>query len=58
MSTSATAQRARFACAICGRFQPAERMIYSPATHNHYCRDDKACARRATRRGVTAQVVA
>jgi len=40
----------RYACAKCGRYEPADRMIYSRFTRNRYCSDDRACTTRAKRR--------
>lgn len=40
----------RYACARCGKRQPADRMVYSRFTRNRYCRDLTACDRRHHRR--------
>lgn len=36
-------------CARCGRQMPADRMVFSSWTRNHYCTDVDACGRRAAR---------
>lgn len=40
----------RYACARCGKRQPADQMVYSRFTKNRYCRQLDDCARRAKRR--------
>lgn len=42
----ATIPVTRYACARCGRWQSAERMVYSRHTRKRYCRDMTACDRR------------
>lgn len=46
--TSSTSTR-RYVCISCGRCRPAAEMIYSRYTGARYCRDVKACERRAAR---------
>jgi hypothetical protein len=36
-------------CARCGKRQPAEQMVYSRFTRNHYCADFDPCDRRRIR---------
>ena len=45
----------RYACERCGKKGRADQMLYSRHSHNRYCIDLAACARRAAnrkRRGV------
>jgi len=35
-----------YACALCGKRDVSERMVFSSFTHNRYCPDTKACDRR------------
>lgn len=50
MSTAIKIRRS-LACARCGKYSSAERMVYSTWTRYHYCIDIDACGRRARRRG-------
>jgi hypothetical protein len=44
-------------CARCGRRLPADGLrVYSSFSHNYYCADIKACAKRARRRSRTQTV--
>jgi hypothetical protein len=36
-------------CSRCGKRQPAEKMVYSRFTRNHYCADFDPCDRRRIR---------
>lgn len=45
----ATAVALKRQCARCGKWQPAERRVFSSHTHNYYCSDIDACARRVKR---------
>jgi hypothetical protein len=40
----------RHQCAKCGRYSPADKMVFSRFTKNRYCQDDRACSARAKRR--------
>lgn len=41
----------RYACAVCGRRDLADRMIYSRHTGNRFCSDFGACRKRLRRKG-------
>lgn len=45
----ATIPVTRYACARCGRWQTADRMVYSRYTRQRYCRDMTGCDRRHRR---------
>ncbi len=49
MTAVATSTK-RYACAICGKRDRPERMVFSTHTRNRYCRDIDACSRRARRK--------